>query len=347
MWRVTTDVSIDIVREEIRRRHKIQTNDGFSLSYATPGCKECVLVDENDMKMLFFAANLYKIDVMEIKVEKKYGAHPRGRHPYSLTLLSTGDAEPYLGKPYRTSTPKVFMSDEWSSYIEGVGQIFYGGNVEFRDKVKKYAVHVGFDFVYYRNDNEYIEVKCVDHTCSFYIKGSMSNINGWFSIDRCELGHTCKTVKRSLTHRLLDSDLVSTCIKDDVSYEYGIRPRTIMSKFKSNYGFNISYKVAAKARYKAIEIIHGKKAESFNKLLWFRDAVLGSNPGSIVELEVNRKTNRFERIFVAYAGCIKGFNHCLPLLYVDGTFGTSCYQGQVLAATSRNANQGTYNTYNL
>ena len=67
---------------------------------------------------------------------------------------------------------------------------------------------------------------------------------------------------------------------------------------------------------------------------------MDTNPGSYFELEVDPSTNRFKRLFLAYGGCVNGFELCFPVLYVDGTFGKSVYKGQILAATGRNGNKG-------
>lgn len=76
-------------------------------------------------------------------------------------------------------------------------------------------------------------------------------------------------------------------------------------------------------------------------LRWYKDAVLETNPGSSFVLEVEENTNRFQRVFVAYGGQVKGFKFSLPVLYVDGTFGKSIYKGQILSATGRNGDKGT------
>ncbi|XP_062026524.1 uncharacterized protein LOC133742859 [Rosa rugosa] len=87
-------------------------------------------------------------------------------------------------------------------------------------------------------------------------------------------------------------------------------------------------------------MIYGSETDSFNKLTWYRDAVFETNSGSSFVLEVDPSSNRFQRLFLAYAGCVKGFEFCLPVLFVDGTFGKSVYKGQILCATGKNGNHG-------
>ena len=68
--------------------------------------------------------------------------------------------------------------------------------------------------------------------------------------------------------------------------------------------------------------------------------LFSSNLNSIFVLEVHPDTNQFHRLFIAYACCIEGFKFCLPVLYVDGTFGKSPYKGTILCATGRTGNKG-------
>ena len=152
--------------------------------------------------------------------------------------------------------------------------------------------------------------------------------------------HTCSGVIRRQKHELLDSDIVSRFIETDVMYNMLMRPKEIISKFKCTYGFDITYKVALKAKEKGRDRLYGNDDDSFNKLTWYKEAVLETNPGSYFELEVDPSTNRFKRLFLAYGECVDGFEFCLPVLYLDGTFGKSVYKGQILGATGRNRNKG-------
>lgn len=228
-------------------------------------------------------------------------------------------------------------------YIIGEGQKFARGVVEFREKMKKYAIHNGFLFYYMRNTQSFIGLECEDIECDFYVKGSVCASNKAFYITECELKHNCRSVLRKYTHSFLDSKMVADCIVNDVQYNPSIRPRAIVQKFKINYGFDIPYKVALNARVKALVKIFGKDHDSFNKLKWYSEAVESTNPGTYFDLEVDPESNRFSRLFIAYGGAVAGFNYCVPAIYVDGCFGKSMYKGQILAATSKDGNKGMNN----
>ncbi|XP_004296164.1 PREDICTED: uncharacterized protein LOC101306805 [Fragaria vesca subsp. vesca] len=136
--------------------------------------------------------------------------------------------------------------------------------------------------------------------------------DGCFYIDSLNNVHTCKGVLRQKKHVRLGSKVVKTCIQEDISYNMSLKPRDIQIKMQSAYGFEISYKVAWKAKQSARDMIYGSEAESFNMLSWFRETVLAS------------------------------FKFCLPVLYVDGTFGKSLYKGTILCETGRTGNKGCF-----
>ncbi|CAL8120905.1 unnamed protein product [Prunus armeniaca] len=66
------------------------------------------------------------------------------------------DVNEFLGRSKRASA-KLLLSNEWETYIHHVGQKFDGGAEEFRLKLCKYALEVGFNFLYAGNDKRQIQ----------------------------------------------------------------------------------------------------------------------------------------------------------------------------------------------
>ncbi|XP_024199864.1 uncharacterized protein LOC112203075 [Rosa chinensis] len=299
--------------EDIFRTFQFFPSDIIELQYSVPGCEVCFLRNDRDFQMLFCSARIHRLECIDISVLKIGGGCRR-------TCSMDGgsdviDEDDYLGEAFRTEVHKTYLSDEWSSYIHHVGDKFHGA-AELREKLKKYAIAVGFEFVFLRNDLDRIHAVCANvgtKGCDWHLRAFSSSANGCLYIIELNNIHTCKGVVRTQKHKLLGSKVVKTCIAADVSYNLSLKPREIMSKFKSTYGFDISYKVALKAKHQAKEAIYGSDADTFSKLSWYKEAVLQ-----------------------------KGFQFCLPVLYVDGTFDKSIYKGQILSATGRNGNQGFY-----
>ncbi|XP_004297882.1 PREDICTED: uncharacterized protein LOC101294258 [Fragaria vesca subsp. vesca] len=181
--------------------------------------------------------------------------------------------------------------DEWGSYLSHAGQKFES-IADFRDKLRKFAVQSGFIMCY---------LGMIQFTLMLFVQIVMLTTVAGKYLDLLLL-------------------LISAFTLRGLIMFIHAEPREIMSNFKSTYGYEISYKVASRAKK--------------------REAVLETNPISSVVFEVDESTERFKRVFVAYAGQIQGFKFSLPVLYVDGAFGKSKYKGQILAATGRNGNKG-------
>ncbi|KAL6196415.1 hypothetical protein ACLB2K_032030 [Fragaria x ananassa] len=327
----------------IRRRFRFSSSDVFHLQYSSPGCPVIYLDSDLDFKMLFCCAKIYKLDHVDVNVVKDVGSSCSSKSVlFDESFSEIIDENDYLDDGFKDGPTKSYLSDDWGSYLLHKGQKFESVQ-DFRDKLRKYAVQTGFCYVLPRNDSLYVRAVCENHgteKCGWEVIGSVAPINNCFYIKEFNNIHTCKGVLRNQTHRQLGSKIVRTCIESNVFLNLGLKPADIMSNFKSTYGFEISYKVASRAKKRCLEKMYGSESDSFSLLSWYKDAVLETNPGSSFVLEVEENTNRFQRVFVSYGGQVEGFKFSLPVLYVDGTFGKSIYKGQILSATGRNGDKG-------
>nr|XP_011468678.1 PREDICTED: uncharacterized protein LOC105352745 [Fragaria vesca subsp. vesca] len=343
MFSIHQRINYAYLFEYICERFRLFATDIIELHYSLPGCPLSFLGNDNDFQMLFIGAKIYNLDCVEIIVEKNSEGCSKGTSVSCEDSCSEVlDEDDYLTEGYRSKVSKHYLSREWGSYIQCEGQKFHGGVSEFRDKLPKYAIEVGFTFVYTRNDWYRIHAVCSNmgtENCEWHVAGYSNSVDGCFYIDSLNNLHTCKCVLRQKKHVRLGSKVVKSYIQEDISYNMSLKLRDIQIKMQSAYGFEISYKVAWKAKQSARDMIYGSEAESFNMLSWFREAVLASNPGSVFVFEVHPDTNQFHRLFFAYACCIEGFKFCLPVVYVDGTFGKSLYKGTIFCATGRTGNK--------
>ncbi|KAL7257371.1 hypothetical protein ACSBR1_003638 [Camellia fascicularis] len=119
--------------------------------------------------------------------------------------------------------------------------------------------------------------------------------------------------------------------------------------FAVNYLKNDATRVTAECMMKSStgvdkvrDGLFGDFASSFDQLRWYLETGMRTNPGSVFELDVDESSGCFRRLFVAFHGYLYGFQFCRPLLFVDGTFLKGRYKGHLLAATSKNGNQGLF-----
>ncbi|KAL7225578.1 hypothetical protein ACSBR1_020863 [Camellia fascicularis] len=210
---------------------------------------------------------------------------------------------------------KVFFSAQWANGIQRIGQSFEGGADELRSVLCKYAVECGFHFKYVKKDSVRITAN-KKHIC----------------------GITVRTPKNPKA----GSDLVSNVISDRVHDKPLTRPTDVVYDLKKDYGLEVSYRVTWLGVEKARGEMVSAHSISFNQLRWYNSIVMENNPGSYINIEYNEHNNCFIRYFISFKACINRFNHCRPLLFLDGTFLKGKFKGNLLDATAKDGNQGLF-----
>ena len=70
--------------------------------------------------------------------------------------------------------------------------------------------------------------------------------------------------------------------------------------------------------------------------------VAARNPGSFYDTylvpAMTRGQSILQRVFFCLGACVRAFQCCLPVIYIDGTFLTGMYKGQILTAIGVDCN---------
>ncbi|XP_026438269.1 uncharacterized protein LOC113336810 [Papaver somniferum] len=105
-----------------------------------------------------------------------------------------------------------------------------------------------------------------------------------------------------------------------------------MEQITREYGFD-----AYTGKIYALNMAWGEDEKSFAYLNWFTKQLSETNPRSRVVLETDG-SQKFMRLFISFGACIREFNHCHPLLFMDAAHLKSKYLGHLMAATRLNGN---------
>ncbi|KAI5344810.1 hypothetical protein L3X38_012687 [Prunus dulcis] len=139
---------------------------------------------------------------------------------------------------------------------------------------------------------------------------------------------------------MMRSRVASSLFVDRIRAKLWSKPVEIIHEFKYYYGIDISYYHAWFCKELAKLDVHGDESKSFNELVWYTDAVKGTNSSSLCKLECEAGINRFIRFFVSFGVSIAGFQYCIPFLFINATFLKNKYKGHLLCASRKNRNQG-------
>lgn len=356
-----------ICSEVIKRFNHLKAGQ-FRLSYSLPDLESCKLECDMDVHLMLASLPLFKLSYVDILVnhdgvlveyvacsapstsskdtsasEVSYTRKKGASCSSSEDFESLIDPNQYLGD-FGTAETKSYLSKEWEGYIDHVGQKFEGGVAEFRLKLVKYAVQMGFKFVYAKNDKDRIIAECFEknsHGCKWRVYAVLCRANGFCYIRTMNNQHTCRGVVRETKGKMMSSRIVSSIVKDELRLKPSLRPIDIVQELKLNYGLDISYQNAWKGKEMAKLLVHGDEEASFQKLAWYVEAVKISNPGTHCVLQLDESSGRFQRFFISYSACIQGYRWCLPMVHVDGTFLKGKYLGHLLAANGRDGDKGT------
>ncbi|KAL2486355.1 MuDR family transposase [Abeliophyllum distichum] len=319
--------------------------DTILLRYCVPEHDRCFLRNEEEFRNMISLISAFELKFVDISVSDS--------KTVSLDCKTVShDCDTVFGNEgsaittYCSSTnSRALLSSSWSSVITHVGQRFERGVAEFRDALCKFSIERGFKFDYMRNNNGRVEAQCSNRysdDCRWYICATVSKVSGFCYIRKLVNEHSWPIVLRKEKSERLSCKVISGLIVDILREKPTLCSNDIVLHFLTNYGYTISYEKAWKALERAKGLIFGDASESFKQLHWYIEAARSFNHGSHIDLEVDQVSKRFQRLFVSYHACIHGFNHCRPVLFIDGTFLKGRFKGILLSATAKNGNQGLY-----
>ncbi|KAL0559016.1 hypothetical protein IC582_003605 [Cucumis melo] len=111
---------------------------------------------------------------------------------------------------------------------------------------------------------------------------------------------------------------------------------------RKDYGINMSYEKAWRARENAYERVRGSLEESYNLLCRYGEALKLTNPGTIFYKELE-DDHFFKYLFMAIGPCVRAFLNCIrPVIVMDGTFLKNKYRGQLIVSVCLDGNNHIY-----
>ncbi|KAF7133047.1 hypothetical protein RHSIM_Rhsim09G0046100 [Rhododendron simsii] len=299
--------------------------DSIILNYSLNDTEHIILDNDDDLTTMFQNAEHAGID--DIIITVRDGA--KFFMVEAVKFTPTAKSDTGKGKqtmivddddviPSFCSHKKVkLLSSDWSDGITAVGQRFEGGASDFKNVLRKFAIERGFEYTLSKNDKVRVTAQCKYRTvkkCMWHVHARIMPGNEYFHILAMDLAHTCGFVVRTLTNPHATAELVADLVGDDAWW--GIE--------------------------KARGLMFGDFVKPFSRLKWYVGAAKSMNPGCRIDLESDKETKRFKRLFVAFGACVQGFNRCRPLIFLDAAHLKGRYRGTIMAATGKNGNQGIF-----
>ena len=145
----------------------------------------------------------------------------------------------------------------------------------------------------------------------------------FFTINKYKGSHTCVNPCLNQDRQQLDFYLVADHIKAMIKAQFTLSVATIQATIMEKFGYEISYNKALVGKHKTLTILFRDFLKSYVELPRFFMALEQANHGCVVTWKTfdshMHNIEVFQRVFWAFYSSIKGFNHCRPILSIDGT----------------------------
>ncbi|XP_019257615.1 PREDICTED: uncharacterized protein LOC109235818 [Nicotiana attenuata] len=200
--------------------------------------------------------------------------------------------------------------------------------------MKHFFVVHKFQFGVKRSSHRSYWLVCVGENCKWHFKATSINDSAMFKIRSFNRQHTCSLMDETFIQRKRTAAVVGSMVIPkycDLKTVY--TPKDIQTDMLAEYGVNLSYMQAWRAKEKALQFFRGNPSDSYSKLPKYFYILEETYPGSIVKLK-KTADECFLYAFVALCTSISGWQHCRPVVVVDGTFLKSAYRGIILTAST-------------
>ncbi|CAN4127304.1 unnamed protein product [Withania somnifera] len=229
---------------------------------------------------------------------------------------------------------------QWENTITGVGQRF-NSFAEFREALHKYSIAHGFTYRYKKNDSRRVTAKCKVEGCSWCIYASRLPTTQLICIKKMNAKHTCDGAAVKAAYRSTRG-WMGSIIKEKLKVAPNYKPKDIAKDIEREYGIQLNYSQARRAKEKAREQLQGSFKEAYSQLPLFCEKIRETNPGSVATI-ATKEDSSFHRLFIAFHASISGFQQgCRPLLFLDSTLLYAKYQGTLLAAIGVDGNDDVF-----
>ncbi|KAH9617152.1 hypothetical protein KSS87_005749 [Heliosperma pusillum] len=227
-----------------------------------------------------------------------------------------------------------------------VGQVFTN-KASISDEVTFYSVQANQFFKVAESKPDTVTYKCgrSPSPCNWRLRATRKDpYSQAFTIVTYKGPHDSSCVGDMVPrdHFNLKRAFISHLIRNYVEGDWGYKVMSVVEVILDKFGYKISYAKAWNAKQRAIGDIFGDWDASYEMLPRFMQGLKESNPGTVVQWSTtpigNSNVHTFKRVFWAFKPCIEGFEHCRPVLTIDGTHLYGKFKGTILTAMSIDAN---------
>ena len=225
-----------------------------------------------------------------------------------------------------------------------IGQVF-NLKSDLQEAAKIYSIKAHQEYVVVVSSKKFLVLRCKkaeECHCPWKLRVMVVKDTSLFVINKYTGPHTCVNPCLNRDHHHLDSKLVATHIKALIQAQFTLTTAAIQASVMGKWEYQISYKKALDGKHKEIRQLFGDFSQSYTELPRLVLAIEQANLGCVViwkTCEINMPNIEiFQRVFWSFKPSIEGFQHCRPVMSIDGTHLYGKYKGKLLIAMGCDGN---------
>lgn len=263
----------------------------------------------------------------------------KGNIPHSALSNWSSASATDVGEDVGLVLGELKGSELWKGAITGDNQLFLNTE-DFRTKLIRYCIAFQRDIVYKKNDRDKVIFVRTKIGYPWRVYAARYKAGGMFGIRKNNLEHICGADNlMSRDHPRANASFISQFFREKIRVFPDTCPKDMKKEVHKLYGVEVKYRQIWNAKKIALKEIHGCDAKAFSKLCNYCDALKETNPGSIVNYEIDPVSNAFRRVFICFAASLMGFlRDCRPIIFLDGTHIKTKFKGSILCAVATDGN---------
>ena len=212
---------------------------------------------------------------------------------------------------------------------------------ELKEAVQCWSLSLMREFITVRCGRDRYEVECMQQGCPWRVHAYKGT---WKDYWECSIvtEHTCHLPGVQRTHRNLTSEFIAGEMYGMIVNNLSFEPRSIIRYIEEKFKYTISYKKAWRAKRKLLEKRFGTFEVSYDNLPRLLATICQRNPDNYYDIKhiPGEQGPPFimQRAFFTLGPCVKAFQHCRPIMCIDGTFLIGKYRGHMLTAIAADGN---------
>ncbi|GJT75770.1 elongation factor G, III-V domain-containing protein [Tanacetum coccineum] len=216
-----------------------------------------------------------------------------------------------------------------------IGQSF-ADHKQFKRALLKYVVQEKRDYIFKKNARYRVRGKCIDEHCEWmvYAANEVHDSKKYFLVKTLNERHTCSKVFQ-ISH--VKSPWIAKHYEDMIYAHPGIKPTYILDTIKAQVEIEVTRNQCKRAKALVMKRLERDVLNEYKKLNDYAKALVDTNPGTSVDIEVEHIGTGippyFKRMYVCLAVVREGFlDGCRKYLGLDGCFLKGVVKGMLLTA---------------